>query len=742
MIHGRHALSLLPLLLSLGCGNGQAGMSPTAIVPFAPGDNGPPPLGDIPWPSDLYLNEMGRIGEIPHWERVSTQPSAIQEGLSELDGFGRASGALFFLPDPVDPESLPSTLEEAEAENASVLIVDVDPASPNHGKRYPAVAKALSSLSCISVLPLPGFVLPQGVKHAVVLTSAVTTTTAIPLSAAPELQRIAAESPEERKTAAEKLYGDAIADLLATKALSDISKLASLAVFTTSKRVEEMPVLRTRLRQEPEPTVMLNSMEAAPYSVATFGIGSTPSLDDWLGTPSVDEKGVEWPGGDNPTGIAHDAIAVVASGAFIAPSFMDSTSKHFERDASGAYILANANAKIPVTVVIPKAPMPPAGYPVIINGHGMSNNRGSMLSLANELARAGFAMIGIDDVLHGARAGIEDVKNNFKGTYVGPDGIPDRYPTALSFFAEFSDFIVVRDNFRQTILDQMSLVRLIQSSKLDLSPLAAAAGGQTPKLDGAHIYWSGGSLGGIMGTMAVALEPEIKGAAFQVPGASFVQLIASNSAEFSGLVGTVAKGSFGLVGEEILDEFHPIANFLGTITESGDPIGYAPHILHNPLLDREPPDLLVTYALDDEVMPNISTMALIRAIGLDLATPNLREIPGVSTVASPVQGNRGARTAAAVQYAPAEHALGYMRYDERQYAPSPPVGSEARFSPLPMRFLIEMPIRAHSAELAKFFSTAYAGSAQIEVTAPPIADFDGDGTLDANDPAPYEPTVK
>src|SRR6185436_15681683 len=116
---------------------------------------------------------------------------------------------------------------------------------------------------------------------------------------------------------------------------------------------------------------------------------------------------------------------------------------------------------------------------------------------------AGFAVIGIDDVLHGARAGIPDEKNNYKGPWMGPDGIPDELPLAVSFFAGFADFVAVRDNFRQTVLDQTSLVRLVQSQKLDLSPIAAATGGATPVLDGTRIYWSGGSLGGIMGTMTV-----------------------------------------------------------------------------------------------------------------------------------------------------------------------------------------------------------------------------------------------
>lgn len=245
-----------------------------------------------------------------------------------------------------------------------------------------------------------------------------------------------------------------------------------------------------------------------------------------------------------------------------------------------------------------------------------------------------------------------------------------------------------------------------------------------------------------MGSMAVALEPEIKAAALQVPGASFIQLITTNSAEVSGLVGTVAKGTFGIQGEEALDEYHPIASFLSAVTESGDPIAYAPHILQNPLNGRETPDIMITYALHDEVLPNVATIALMRAMGVDLATPNLVDVPGLTNVAAPVSGNRGTHAAAAVQYSPADHALGYNRYDERKYQPNAPVDDFIRFPLLDTPFNVEMPIRAHSAALATFFSTAYAGAARIDVTAPPIADFDGDGALDANDAAPLDPLVK
>jgi hypothetical protein len=724
-------------LLALGCGDDERAASGVE-VPFQLPPTGLPSFGEVPWPSDLYLDESGSVGEIPGLERVASEYSSIQRGLSALDGFGRSTGALFFVQAPIDPASLPRTWDEAVDWSASARIVDVDPKSPRWGQRYPAYGKALPSLGAIAVIPAPGVVLPPAVRHAVVLTSLVHTLEGAPLAADPKLVALVDSA---RSSGAARLYGDAMDAVVASGGVDDREEIASLAVFRTSNRVSELPELRARLRDLPEPALLLGD-GALPYTSRVFGVASEVTLTEWLGTPDRDESGVEWPGGDNAGGIAHDQIAVVAHGAFVAPSFIDAASSSFEKDASGQYRLADAKATIPVTLVIPKQPAPASGYPVVINGHGLSNDRGSMLSVANELCRAGFAVIGIDDVLHGARAGIADEINNFPGSYQGPDGIPDLKPLPLKFFAGFSDFVAVRDNFRQTVLDQTSLVRLIQSSKLDLSPLAAASGGATPTLDQARIFWNGGSLGGIMGTMTLAVEPEIRGASLQVPGASFVQLITTSSAKVAPLVTTIATTAFGVQGDEVVDEFHPVALLLAMVTESGDPIAYAPHLLADPISGRAPPDLMITYAVGDEVLPNIATIALMRAMGVELATPSLVEIPGIAGRASPVSGNMHGRSAAAVQYSPANHALGYSRFDLREFLPGVPHAGDDRFPRLPASFSIEMPVREHSRQLAKFFSSALAGKAVIEVTSPPRADFDGDGALDVDDAKPLDPKAK
>lgn len=733
----------------VGCGDDGDGrfepMTEGEPVWFRPTEGGVTPFGEIPWPSDLYREADGVIDEIPGIERIASMPNRMAIGLAAMDGFGRSSGALFFTDAEVDPDSLPRTWVQATAADAGVRIVDIDPTSPHFGARYPAYAKVLPSLKCLSVIPVPGVVLPPGIRHAVVVTRQVRTRSGVALVADAELRRIAALPLVQRVTPVEQLYGSALDQLVARRAVVRRQDVAGLAVFTTSQRVFEMPHLRAELYTQPEPQLLLGE-PAVPYSVAIFGVATTPTLDEWLGAaPERDEHGRQWPGGDNPGGIAHDEIGAVVSAAFVAPSFLDRAPRQF----TSRLEITDANAKVPVTLILPRQPPPVQGYPVVIHGHGLSNHRGSMLGVANELARAGFAMIGIDDVLHGSRQGIRDVRNNFGGTYQGPDGIPDGVGLPIQFFGGFVDFVAMRDNFRQTVLDHSSLVRLIRSSRLDLSPLAAAVGGFVPRLDGERIYWSGGSLGGIIGAMTTAVEPHIDAAALQVPGASFIQLITTTSAELAPLVGNLAGAVLGLQGSEVLDEFHPAATLLAAVTEAGDPIAYAPHIVRNPLLpERAPADILVTYAAQDEVLPNIATVALIRALGIALAAPNLFEMAGIPTLPAPIVANlSGGRTGAAVQYYPANHGLGYARFDNRQFFPDLPRDDGERFPRLPQRFSFEQPVREHAAQLIAFLAAVAAGGpGRIEVTVPPRPDFDADGVLDDDERAqgsnPYDPTSR
>lgn len=737
-------LALVAALAALSACSSRKAVGRSTIVEFKPGNGAPPAYGDVPFPSDLYRGADGRVsGQIQGLDRIaSLQLDVIQRALGAMDGFGRATASVFFTDGAVDPTSLST--------DGALLLVDVDAASPARGTSYPVRARFLSSLECISVLPRPGTVLAPGVRYAAVVTTKVRDAQGHALAADTALAAIESMPSAERKSAAETLYGGALDVLVSSGAVKSAMDVAGLAVFTTTQMVFELAALRDRLRTDfPAPQLLLDKAGAAPYHAAMFGVATTPDLDAWMGTPEKDDQGKEWPGSDNAGGPAHDQIGAVASGALVSPEFADPKTHHIEHAADGNAIVADPKAKIPVTIMIPKAPpASAAGYPVIIYGHGLEADRSSMFAFANEFARAGFAEVAIDDVGHGLRTGIPDDANNFKGSYAGPDGLPDHPGLPLGFFGGFSDFITIRDSFRQTVLDECSLVRMIESPALDLSALAPALGGTTPKLDASHIYWSGQSLGGMMGSITTAVEPDLRASAVDVPGGAFVGLISPNSSKLHAIVQGLARSSFGVEGDDLLDQYHPAIQLMAMATEPGDPIDYAPHVFGKSLFDPPParrPSLLLSYAVDDEVMPNIATSALIGAFGIPLAGPTIRDVDGVDKKSAPLAGNFGKRTGAAVQYSPSNHGLGDLRFDKRQYMPGDPQPDPAdRWPMIPHPITIELPIREHVAALVHFFKSDLAGKPpEVIITAPPVDDYDNDGVADAAEKAngtdPYNP---
>ena len=735
-----------------GC-SGQPAV-PTArslVIEFQLPASGLPDYGAVPFPSDLYLGADGHVSAaIPGLSRLITNHvDVFTEGLSTLDGFGRTTASEFFTTGDVAPTSLPADGKASLSADSSIALLDVDPQSPALGTRYPVRTAYLPSLHCISVLPQA--VLSPGVRYAAVVTTRVRSGGGGALGADSALRSIERLVRADRHSAADKLYGDALDRVVASGVVDTAGDVAGLSVFTTSKLAGELARLRARLREPkefPPPELLVGPAGAAPYSSAIFGVATSPDLDAWLGTPDKDPQGKEWPGVDNAGGIAHDAIGAVASGAFVSASFLGNDG-HFDHAADGSLQVADAQAKVPVTLVVPKATAPTAGYPVVVFGHGLANDRGQMLAIANELARGGFAVIGIDDVAHGLRTGVPDVANSEKGSYQGPDGLPDHAGLPLQFFGGFADFVAIRDNFRQTVVDEMNLVRLVENPALDLSLLGPALGGTAPKLDPTHIYYDGGSLGGMMGTITLAVEPDIRAAALQVPGGGFVDLIATNSDKMHGLVATLATGSFGVQGDERLDELHPAINLMAEITEPGDPLSYAPAVYGATLPGMPPrtarPSVLVSYSVDDEVMANISTEALIRAFGMPLARPALEQIDGVPSVDAPVRGNMQGATAAAVQYSPSTHALGTNRFDWRTYMPGDPQPDpDDRWPQIPAKLQMELPIRELDEQVMHLFrSDMMAAAPEIIVTKPPVADYDGDGVTDAEEQKagtdPYNP---
>jgi len=319
---------------------------------------------------------------------------------------------------------------------------------------------------------------------------------------------------------------------------------------------------------------------------------------------------------------------------------------HFTVDTTGTPTVVSTET-VPFLMTIPNTPGP---WPVVIFQHGFTVDKSVVFGIANTLATAGFATIAIDSVLHGSRTfGIDLVTqaiDPITGKAIGPvtapvpDGVAD---SSGLWYLNLSYLLTFRDNIRQSVADLIHLTRLLEVQTMDVVNNATGAPGADgfPDLTvnsaavpaAPPVSFVGHSNGGILGTMLAAVEPAIKTFVLANPGGVYSD-IALHSAEISPVVlaGLAAKGV--LPGSPEFNAFFVAAQ---TTLDDGDPVNYG-----SIAAALAPPakNLLMFKQLGDLVVPNTATSALAASFGMKQVAANpAGAVWPLGVVASPHVGN-------------------------------------------------------------------------------------------------------
>jgi len=232
-------------------------------------------------------------------------------------------------------------------------------------------------------------------------------------------------------------------------------------------------------------------------------------------------------------------------------------------------------------LTLPDAPGP---HRTVILQHGFGRDNRFVLGVANELAQAGLAGIGISAVSHGRRGNPLDLLSS----------------TALQ----------MRDILRQTVADQLALARSIAAG-ID------ADGDGTSDLQADGFDYLGVSLGGILGATFIAVEPAVQSAVLNVAGGR-VAFLGDNP-------GTRAIYTQYLATQAGLDLQSPeFEVFLQRMLALGqqaldpaDPLNFAPRWRTEPFPGFAPRRVLMQEGIGDALVSNASTEALAVAGGLE-----------------------------------------------------------------------------------------------------------------------------
>lgn len=419
-------------------------------------------------------------------------------------------------------------------------------------------------------------------------------------------------------------------------------------VFTT----QSTSVVLNAMRQ----TTVAGSATLAPSGLNTGAVGLPPIADIVVGIMPV-RYFLTAPTAQNPAAPLN-TFWKAAPGAYVPPfnaAGLDATSTNVT--FANPFPVATSTQNVPVLMTVPNAASgrtkPAAGWPVVIFQHGITRNRTDMLAISATMAAQGFAVVAIDQPLHGVRAAdgptaafyIEntpfapiasertfdlDLSNNTTGA-AGPDGVVDSSGT---YFINLSSLLTSRDNLRQSVSDLFTLAKTIPSMSFD--------GDAVGDLDGSRIYFVGQSLGSIVGLNFVSLDPSVTTAVLSVPGGGIAQLL-NGSPTFGPRIRAGLAASGVVAGTPAFDQFLGAAQ---QAVDSGDPINYAALAAGERILLHEVVGTSATTT--DQVIPNAvagaplaGTEPLIRALGLATLTASAQSATGIRGAVRFIAGDHG-----------------------------------------------------------------------------------------------------
>src|SRR6202521_1586373 len=437
-------------------------------------------------------------------------------------------------------------------------------------------------------------------------------------------------------------YSKALIDTIPATGLRH-PRIVGLSIFTTQSTTADLEKIRNQLKAaHPAP---------ADFMVGTAATGPVRAVFPTTSITAIDFKRQTGTAPVFSTTPVFTVLLNVVPGAVGQVAFGKCFSPSYETDAS--YIPAvgtlfgtpkpQGSNELQFTLFVPAGPKPAGGWPVAIFGHGFTDSKqGAPWAGASVFASKGIATIAINVVGHGGGALGELIVHTTTGEVSVPaggrgidqDGNGSIDSTEGSSAAPPRAIIASRDGLRQTVIDLMQLVRVIQRG-VDID------GDGEPDLDAKRIYYSGQSFGGIYGTIFLGVETDVQVGVPNVAGGAIVEV--ARLGGFRPLVGislatrvpsliNVVDPSGIAFNENIPLRDLPtlplppvVNNVTGAVpiqvvldntawvSQSGNPVAYAPYIRKSPLPGAKPKSIIFQFAKGDETVPNPTATAVIRA---------------------------------------------------------------------------------------------------------------------------------
>ncbi len=590
----------------------------------------------LPLPSDLRRREDGTLGLTRY---PGPRPALVEMWLKTADkrladGWGVSSGIFFTTSGALDAASLPQQPGDARTAEASVYLVDVDAASPEYGRRFPlwveftADAIPFAPKNVLAAIPGYGFVRRPLTTYAVVVTDSVKDKAGAPLGRSEAFHKAFEKASDADPKAAASF--EPLRVWLA-KEKRDAARVVGATVFKTMDPSSILLKLADWIEKQPEPS--LSGSWKVEQNYESFQL-----LTGRYTVPSVQEGG-------------HPGEGLILY--------------------DGGVPVQTGSQSVRLSLSIPKAPMPPGGFPLMIYFHGSGGefrepiDRGPRAVLpkkdapqpapgtgpAEWLARRGVAAMGFDFPLHGDRSSPPDT-------------------TGLKLYNLFGDIDTTVDNMQVGVMEVIYLTRLIPTLQIPESLAATLnAGGKTNiTFDLNRLTGMGHSMGSTFGMPIASVASRFQGFVFSGAGGSLVEI--ANSATEPVNIKPNLELLLGYPETPFLKRSHPLLHLFQNLWDFCDPTAKARYVAREPRPGMKPRPFFMTAGVRDGYFHPYSESATAVALGATLVGAEVEpEVPaalaldGRTSQPYPLKNNLNGVTAGVAMYAVPYDLGHYVAFD-------------------------------------------------------------------------------
>jgi hypothetical protein len=364
--------------------------------------------------------------------------------------------------------------------------------------------------------------------------------------------------------------------------------------------------------------------------------------------------------------ISPGAVGELAFGKYLAPDYEVHPGEYIPPIATrtGTPVVQGYN-EVYFNLFLPSGPKPEGGWPVAIFGHGAGRNKNEdPLTVAAMMAAHGIATVIINVPGNGFgplgtltvnQTTADPVTFSAGGRGTDQDGDHSIGAREGQFATAPQTIVSNRDALRQTVADLMQLVRVIEVGT-DVN------GDGSRDLDPSRIYYFGQSLGGMYGTIFLAVEPSVRAGVPNVPGGPLIDwnrlspgnrpLVGQSLAarvpslingpgvtdidgvpvspgpafnenmplrDGAPLTVRLADGTSYVIQSPVINTvagamaIQEVIENTEWVSQSGNPVAYAPHLRKAPLAGVPAKSVIIQLAKGDQTVPNPTATAILRA---------------------------------------------------------------------------------------------------------------------------------